>query len=166
MAFPDVPGFKGQGWSTQETMMVVRWLFGNPAAWDQAMDVARKYPDNGHTVADTLHETIVPRTELDAIVTAGGDPAKVDWLEIGHELIERRDDPKPAAVSLAAQAEGVHPGGIIRGPDGGDSVPVQIGPGEHVCDRGGRRVLGLAAQAAAPPPDDPAMTMALLLRDT
>jgi len=96
LSFPDVPGFKGQGWSTQETAMVVRWLFATPAAWDQAMDVARKYPGNPHTVADTLHEQIVPRTELDAIVTAGGDPAKVNWLEIAHELIERRDDPRPA----------------------------------------------------------------------
>lgn len=101
LAFPDVPGFKGQGWSTQETVMVVRWLFANPAAWDQAMDVARKYPENPHTVADTLHETIVPRSELDAIAAAGGDPARVNWLEIGHELIERRDDPRP--VSLAAE---------------------------------------------------------------
>src|ERR1017187_6328223 len=72
MAFPDVPGFKGQGWSTQETAMVVRWLFGDPAAWDQAMSTARAYPGNPHTVADTLHEQIVPRSELDAIVTAGG----------------------------------------------------------------------------------------------
>ena len=104
LAFPDVPGFKGQGWSTQETAMVVRWLFASPAAWDQAMSTARAYPENLHTVADTLHEQIVPRSELDAIVTAGGDPAKVNWLEIAHELIERRDDPHPAAVSLAAQA--------------------------------------------------------------
>ena len=95
LAFPDVPGFKGQGWSTQETVMVVRWLFANPAAWDQAMDVARKYPENPHTVADTLHETIVPRSELDAIATAGGDPARVNWLEIAHELI---------AIAESAQA--------------------------------------------------------------
>ena len=96
MAFPAVPGFKGQGWSTQETVMVVRWLFANPAAWERAMSTARAYPENPHTVADTLHEQIVPRSELDAIVTAGGDPAKVNWLEIAHELLERRDDPHPA----------------------------------------------------------------------
>ena len=99
LTFPDVPGFKGQGWSTQETMMVVRWLFANPDAWDQAMSTARAYPGNPHTVADTLHETIVPRSELDAIATAGGDPARVNWLEIGHELIERRDDPRPETVT-------------------------------------------------------------------
>jgi len=112
LAFPDVPGFKGQGWSTQETVMVVRWLFANPAAWDQAMDVARKYPENPHTVADTLHETIVPRSELDAIATAGGDPARVNWLEIGHELIERRDDPRPAEApaTIATQAVGLASG--------------------------------------------------------
>ena len=104
LAFPDVPGFKGQGWSTQETMMVVRWLFANPAAWDQAMSTARAYPGNPHTVADTLHETIVPRSELDAIAAAGGDPAKVNWLEIGHELIERRDDPRPETVTAQLAA--------------------------------------------------------------
>ena len=111
MAFPAVPGFKGQGWSTQETVMVVRWLFANPDAWDKAMAVARNLLSNPHTVADTLHEHIVPRTELDAIVTAGGDPAKVNWLEIAHELIERRDDPHPAAVSPAAQAAAEPPDG-------------------------------------------------------
>ena len=113
LAFPDVPGFKGQGWSTQETMLIVRWLFANPDAWDQAMDTARKYPGNPHTVADTLHEQIVPRSELTAIAGDGGDPARVNWLEIGHELIERRDDPRPAqehagitarVVDLAAAA--------------------------------------------------------------
>ena len=104
LAFPDVPGFKGQGWSTQETMMVVRWLFANPDAWDQAMSTARAYPGNPHTVADTLHETIVPRSELDAIAAAGGDPAKVNWLEIGHELIERRDDPRPETVTAQLAA--------------------------------------------------------------
>ena len=108
MAFPSVPGFKGQGWSTQETMMIVRWLFDSPAAWDQAMSTAREYPGNPHTVADTLHEHLVPRSELDAIVTAGGDPARVNWLEIAHELIERRADPLPAqehAGSISGQLD-------------------------------------------------------------
>ena len=105
MAFPGVPGFKGQGWSTQETAMVVRWLFATPAAWDQAMSTARAYPENPHTVADTLHEKIVPRSELDAIVTAGGDPAKVNWLEVAHELIERRDDPQPAQEHAGITAQ-------------------------------------------------------------
>jgi hypothetical protein len=106
LAFPDAPGFKGQGWSSQETVMVVRWLLASPEAWDQAMDTARQYPGNPHTVADTLHERIVPRSELDAIAAAGGDPAKVNWLEIAHELIERRGDPLPAQehAGIAAQA--------------------------------------------------------------
>lgn len=106
LAFPDAPGFKGQGWSTQETMMVVRWLFASPEAWDQAMGTARQYPGNPHTVADTLHEQIVPRSELDAIADAGGDPAKVNWLEIAHELIERRGDPQAEQehAGIAGQA--------------------------------------------------------------
>lgn len=96
LAFPSgVPGFTGQGWSTQETEMAVRWLLHDPAAWEAAMEAARAYPGNPHAVADTLHEHIVPRTELEAIAAAGGDPAKVNWLEIAHELIERRDDPRP-----------------------------------------------------------------------
>ena len=109
LAFPDVPGFKGQGWSTQETMLVVRWLFASPDAWEQAMDTARKYPGNPHTVADTLHEQIVPRSELAAIAGDGGDPAKVNWLEIAHELIERRGDPRPAQehAGIAGQALGL-----------------------------------------------------------
>src|ERR1035437_10094547 len=109
MAFPDVPGFKGQGWSPQEPAMVVAWLFANQSAWDQAMSTARAYPENPHTVADTLHEHIVPRSELDAIVTAGGDPAKVNWLEIAPELIERRNAPHPAAVPPAARAPAAPP---------------------------------------------------------
>ncbi len=85
--------------------MVVRWLFSDPAAWERAMDVARKYPENPHTVADTLHEQIVPRPELEAIARGGGDPAKVNWLEIAHELIERRDDPLPAQEHAGITAQ-------------------------------------------------------------
>ena len=126
MAFPAAPGFKGQGWSSQETVMVVRWLFASPAAWERAMSTARAYPENPHTVADTLHEQIVPRSELDAIVTAGGDPAKVNWLEIAHELLERRGDPQPAAVSLAAQAAA----------DGPDDPAVAMATARHLHDTG------------------------------
>jgi hypothetical protein len=129
--------------------MVVRWLLADPAAWKQAMDVARKYPENPHTVADTLHETIVPRSELDAIVTAGGDPARVNWLEIAHELIERRDDPKPAAVSLAAQAA-----------DGGPDDPAAaMVTARHLHDTGRYLTaasghLDAAREAPAGDPDD------------
>ena len=132
LAFPDAPGFKGQGWSTQETAMAVRWLFSDPAAWDRAMATARQYPGNPHTVADTLHDHIVPRSELEAIARDGGDPAKVNWLEIAHELIERRDDPRPAqehagitgqALSLAGDsAETADP------PPSADDLPVPDDP--------------------------------------
>jgi hypothetical protein len=159
MAFPDVPGFKGQGWSTQETAMVVRWLFGDPAAWDQAMSTARAYPGNPHTVADTLHEQIVPRPELDAIVTAGGDPARVDWLEIAHELIERRDDPRPA-VMLTWEILRDDPGAL----GGIAAARDAIARGDAV--RGVAAVWSLAAQAAADTPDDPAMATACHLHDT
>jgi hypothetical protein len=127
LAFPDVPGFKGQGWSSQETVMVVRWLLASPEAWDQAMDTARQYPGNPHTVADTLHERIVPRSELDAIVTAGGDPAKVNWLEIAHELIERRNDPQPTQehAGIAAQAL------VLTGDGHGRHVPGTPDEWEH-----------------------------------
>jgi len=123
LAFPNVPGFKGQGWSTQETVMAVRWLFSDPAAWARAMAVARAYPENPHTVADTLHEQIVPRPELTAIARGGGDPAKVNWLEIAHELIERRGDPQPAQEhgGIAAQALDLA-GGAAAGP-GDPPVP-------------------------------------------
>ena len=93
---PHVPGFTGQGWSTHETMLIVRWLFAHPDAWDQAMATARDPLSNPHTVADTLHEQIVPRAELDAIAAQGFDPAKVNWLEVAHELLERRGDPQSA----------------------------------------------------------------------
>jgi len=128
LAFPDVPGFKGQGWSTQETMLIVRWLFANPDAWDQAMDTARKYPGNPHTVADTLHEQIVPRSELTAIAGDGGDPARVNWLEIGHELIERRDDPRPAQehAGIAGQAVGLAGDTAEAGQDA-DAIPDAVG---------------------------------------
>ena len=118
LAFPDVPGFGGQGWSTQETALAVKWLFTNPAAWDQAMDVARAYPGNPHTVADTLHEQIVPRTVLEGIAGDGGDPAKVNWLEVAHELIERRDDPRPAG-GIAGQIAGL----ATDMADGEDTIP-------------------------------------------
>ena len=149
LAFPDVPGFKGQGWSTQETAMVVRWLFATPAAWDRAMDTARAYPENPHTVADTLHEHIVPRSELDAIVTAGGDPARVNWLEVAHELIERRGDPKPAAVSLAAQAAAEPP----------DGPPAALVTARHLRDTSRHLAaasghLDAAREAKAGDPDD------------
>jgi len=109
LAFPDAPGFTGQGWSTQETEMAVRWLMRDPGAWQHAMDTARQYAGNPHTVADTLHGRIVPRPELEAIAQAGGDPAKVNWLEIAHELIERRDDPRPVQehASIAGQVVGL-----------------------------------------------------------
>jgi hypothetical protein len=132
LAFPDVPGFKGQGWRSQETAMIVRWLLGDPAAWDRAMAVARQYPENLHTVADTLHEQVVPRTELDAIVTAGGDPARVDWLEIAHELIERRNDPLPAQehAGIAEQALGLAADVTADPDDPGqpDALPVPDDP--------------------------------------
>lgn len=149
LAFPGVPGFKGQGWSTQETAMAVRWLLASPDAWARAMDTARKYPDNPHTVADTLHEHIVPRSELDAIVTAGGDPAKVNWLEVAHELIERRDDPQPAAVSLAAQAAA----------DGPDDPAAAMATARHLHDTGRYLTaasghLDAAREAGAADPDD------------
>ena len=57
LAFPDAPGFTGQGWHSQETVMAVRWLLTHPDAWGKAMETARQHPDNLHTVADTLHET-------------------------------------------------------------------------------------------------------------
>jgi hypothetical protein len=106
MAFPDAPGFTGQGWHSQETVMAVRWLLANPDAWGKAMDTARQHPGNLHTVADTLHEDIVPRSVLEDIARDGGDPAKVDWLEVAHELIERRNDPQPGSehAGIAAQA--------------------------------------------------------------
>ena len=64
---------------------------------------------NPHTVADTLHDHIVPRSELEAIARDGGDPAKVNWLEVAHELIERRDDPRPAQehAGITGQALGL-----------------------------------------------------------
>jgi len=153
LAFPDVPGFKGQGWSSQETAIVVRWLLSDPAAWDQAMDVARAYPDNPHTVADTLHETIVPRSELEAIAQAGGDPSRVNWLEVAHELIERRDDPRPAqehagiteqALALAADPSPV--------PDDPTAVAMTTAhllddTGRHLAHASGR----LDAAREAPP---------------
>jgi hypothetical protein len=124
LAFPDAPGFKGQGWSSQETAMAVRWLFANPAAWERAMAVARQYPQNPHTVADTLHEQIVPRSELEAIARGGGDPSKVNWLEIAHELIERRDDPLPSAASEHAGITGqaLSLAAQVPGPDGADTA--------------------------------------------
>ena len=99
-----VPGFTGQGWSTHETMLIVRWLFAHPDAWDQAMTVARDPVSNPHTVADTLHEQIVPQAELDAIAAQGFDPAKVNWLEIAHELIERRVTPSRLRSMRASPA--------------------------------------------------------------
>ena len=147
LAFPDVPGFKGQGWSTQETAMAVRWLFADQSAWDQAMSTARAYPENLHTVADTLHEQIVPRSELDAIVTAGGDPAKVNWLEIAHELIERRNDPHPAAVSLAAQAADATPDDPAM-----TTARHLYDTGRHLTAASGH--LDAAREAGAGDPDD------------
>ena len=131
MAFPSVPGFKGQGWSTQETMMIVRWLFDSPGAWDQAMATAREYPGNPHTVADTLHEHLVPRSELDAIAAAGGDPAKVNWLEIAHELIERRADPLPAqehAATITGQLDLAATAAVTPGAMKPPGIPVPDSP--------------------------------------
>jgi predicted ABC-type ATPase/2'-5' RNA ligase len=115
-----VPGYTGQGWSTHETMLVVRWLFAHPDVWDQAMAVARAQPDNPHTVADTLHEQLIPRGELAVIAGEGFDPAKVNWLEVAHELIERRNDPRPATIS--AQALGL--AADDAEPDDGDDAPM------------------------------------------
>ena len=109
VALAAVPGFTGQGWSTHETMLVVRWLFANPAVLARAMKAARQFPGNPHTAADTLHEQLVPRSELAAIARQGFDPARVNWLEIAHELIERRDDPRPSGkpeVKLAQSFPG------------------------------------------------------------
>jgi hypothetical protein len=100
-----VPGYTGQGWSSHETMLVVRWLFAHPDAWAKAMEVARDPLSNPHTVADTLHEQLVPRSELTAIVGLGFDPAKVNWLEIAHELLERRKDPLPLAGTISGQVD-------------------------------------------------------------
>ena len=86
-------------------MLIVRWLFAHPDAWDQAMATARDPLSNPHTVADTLHEQIVPRAELDAIAAQGFDPAKVNWLEIAHELIERRGDPQSAQEHAGTAAQ-------------------------------------------------------------
>ncbi len=126
LAFPDVPGFGGQGWSTHETMLAVKWLLADPAAWDQALGVAREYPGNPHAVADTLHEQIVPRPVLEAMAVQGLDPARVNWLEIAHELIERRDDPRPSpdgAVTMAGDDADVIPAsGGAPVPDDPDAV--------------------------------------------
>ena len=58
--------------------------------------------------------------------------------------------PPVPALSVAAQAGDVRfaAGGIVQSPDGSDSVPLRALPGEHVYDRDGRRIFGLAAQAA------------------
>lgn len=99
LAGKHVPGFSGQGWHSQETMEVVRWLFANPRVLHKAVALARKYPHNPHTVADTLHEQLVPRSVLSGMLRAGSDPVKIDWLEIAHEIIERRADPVKLAAS-------------------------------------------------------------------
>ena len=48
----------------------------------------------------------MPRTVLEDIARDGGDPAKVDWLEVAHELIERRSDPQPGSehATITGQA--------------------------------------------------------------
>jgi len=146
LAFPDVPGFKGQGWSTQETAMVVRWLFATPAAWARAMDTARQYPGNPHTVADTLHETIVPRPELEAVARGGGDPARVNWLEIAHELIERRNDPRPALEHAGITAQALDLAAAPPVPDDPAAVAMTTA---HLLDDTGRHLAHASARLDA-----------------
>ena len=60
----------------------------------------------------------MPRTVLEAIAGDGGDPAKVNWLEVAHELIERRNDPRPAG-GIAGQIAGL----ATDMADGEDTIP-------------------------------------------
>lgn len=122
------PGMRGQGWSSHETELMVRYLLGSPGLWSKAMATARAHTDNPHAVADTLHEDLVPASELRALVAAGWDPSKVNWLEIAHELIERAPDPMPKTISAARHhVHGLDLAGTCTGPGPCDTTPTGTG---------------------------------------
>lgn len=119
---------QGQGWSSHETELMVRYLLGTDGLWAKAMTVARSRTDNPHAVADTLHEELVPRSELRALLKAGWDPSRVNWLEIAHELIERAPDPTSKGLARR-HVHRLDLAGTCTGP--GPCVTSPIGTGKN-----------------------------------